>query len=158
MGTEKQPSKGIGTAGELWVAATLLFQGIDEGYRVSTVDVDDSGTDLFLFKEEENAIKEIHEIQVKTARKTQKNKRAFFGMQRPLIKGMKNLERIYVFLFVPKNVKYCWVITEKEISDDYNIKPTVHNISFSVLPHTKEKGVKYRCNPEDLFSCIKNKI
>ncbi len=37
MGSQKNLSKCIGVAGELWVAATLLFQGADQGYRVSTV-------------------------------------------------------------------------------------------------------------------------
>ena len=151
-------TKGIGIAGEYWVAATLLFQGIDKGYRISTVDVDDSGTDLFLFKEINNTIQDIIEIQVKTSRKPQKNNYVYFGMQRPLLKGMKNKKRIYIFIYVPNNVKYCWIITENEISTDYNIKPTVHNISFSVLPGTKEKGLKYRCDPEDLFKYVLKKI
>jgi len=59
-----------------------------------------------------------------------------------------------VFIYVPKKIEYCWVLTEKEIVKNYNIKSSVHNISFSVQINTKEKGVKYRCQPDDLFEAI----
>lgn len=158
MESQKNLSKCIGVAGELWVAATLLFQGAEQGYRVSTVDIDDAGTDLFLFKANKNSVESIHEIQVKTARTTQKNNYAYFGMQRPLLKGMSNQRRIYIFIYAPRDVKYCWVLTEKEISEDYKIKPSVHNISFSTLKSTKEKGTKYRCEPDRLFDTVVAKV
>lgn len=154
MTSKNELSKCIGVAGELWVAATLLFQGADHGYRVSTVDVDDAGTDLFLFKVSRNTVESIYEIQVKTARTLQRKNYAYFGMQRPLVKGMSNQRRIYVFIYVPKKIEYCWVLTEKEIVKNYNIKSSVHNISFSVQINTKEKGVKYRCQSDDLFEAI----
>lgn len=158
MESQKNLSKCIGVAGELWVAATLLFQGVDQGYRVSTVDIDDAGTDLFLFKANKNTVESIYEIQVKTARTAQKNNYAYFGMQRPLLKGMSNHRRIYIFIYAPKDVKYCWVLTEKEISEDYKIKPSVHNISFSTLERTKARGTKNRCEPGRLFDTVVDKI
>jgi len=158
MGSQKDLSKCIEYAGELWVAATLLFQGADQGYRVSTVDIDDSGTDLFFVEANKNTVESIYEIQVKTARAAQKNNYAYFGMQRPLLKGMSNHRRIYIFIYAPKDVKNCWVLTEKEISEDYKIKPSVHNISFSTLESTKEKGIKYRCEPGRLFDAVVGKI
>lgn len=155
---QKAPSQAIGKAGELWVASALLFQGSDRGYRISTVDIDDNGTDLFLFRQENNAIKEMYELQIKTARTEQKNRYAYFGMQRPLKKGMKNLERIYIFIYAPKDVKYCWVLTEEEINKDYDITESVRNISFTVREDSQAKGVKYRCSPSDLFSAIMKKV
>ncbi len=58
MGSQKDLSKCIGDAGELWFAAT--FQRVDQGYRVSTVDIDDTRTDLFLFKVKKNTVESIY--------------------------------------------------------------------------------------------------
>ena len=54
MGSQKDLSKYIGDAGELWFAAT--FQRVDQGYRVSTVDIDDTRTDLFLFRPKKSTV------------------------------------------------------------------------------------------------------
>ena len=75
------------------------MQDADEGYRISTVSIDDAGTDLFLLKCKDNAVINTHEIQVKTARTLQKANNTYFGMTRPAKHGMKN-KKGYIFLFM----------------------------------------------------------
>jgi len=58
MESQKDLSKCIGDAGELWFAAA--FQSVNQGYRVSTVDIDDTRTDLFLFKAKKNTVESIY--------------------------------------------------------------------------------------------------
>lgn len=58
MGSQKDLSKCIGNAGEFRFAAT--FERVDQGYRVSTVDIDDTRTDLFLFKAIKNTVESIY--------------------------------------------------------------------------------------------------
>ncbi len=54
MGSQKDLSKCIGDAEELWFAAT--FQRVDQRCRVSTVDIDDTRTDLLLFRPKKNTV------------------------------------------------------------------------------------------------------
>ena len=151
-------SKAIGIAGEYWVASTILFQGAEKGYRICTVDVDDFGTDLFIFKYENGAVINTFEIQVKTVRTLQhKDTRAAFSLKRSIHHGLNNYNRIYVLIYAPSNVKYCWVLTENDIIRTYrNITETSPSISFSIKENARERGIRYRCTPENLFTKIEN--
>ena len=152
-------SKAIGIAGEYWVASTLLFQGSEKGYRISTADVDDFGTDLFLLKYENGIVLKTYEIQVKTVRTLQhKETRASFSLKRPIHHGMNNNNRIYILIYAPLNVECCWVLTENDITQNYNITVTSPSISFSIKENTLEKGKIYRCMPKELFGRIESII
>lgn len=157
MKQDKNVTRAIGVAGEWWVAGSLQLQGAEQGYRVSDVNIDDAGTDLLLLKCDSGKIIKTYEIQVKTARTTTKN-RAYYRMLSLIKHGITNPDRIYIFIYAPKSVKYCWIFTEKEIIDKYQGLEKAKNISFSVVDDAKDIGSSNRCNPDELFLKVLAKL
>ena len=86
------------------------------------------------------------------------NTSAAFSFKRPVHHGLNNARRIYVLLFSPLNVKYCWIFTEKQLKEKYRTITTNSNITFSIKENARDRGMEFRCHPNELFNRIKNVI